>query len=99
MTTSALTRPGQRDRLIMKFPQIDWRLAFALTCIACVGGMMLYSAAGQSWQPWAAAHLVRFGLCFVLMLALSLIDLRVWFVLSYPIYGLALLLLIAVPII
>ena len=99
MTTSAQTRPGQRDRLIMKFPQIDWRLAFALTCIACVGGMMLYSAAGQSWQPWAAAHLVRFGLCFVLMLALSLIDLRVWFVLSYPIYGLALLLLIAVPII
>jgi rod shape determining protein RodA len=99
MTTSALTRPGQRERLVEKIPQIDWRLAFGVASIACVGGMMLYSAAGQSWQPWAAAHLVRFGLCFVLMLGLSLIDLRVWFVLAYPIYGLALLLLVAVPII
>ena len=68
MTTSALTRPGQRDRLIMKVPEIDWRLAFGLICIAGVGAMMLYSAGGQSWQPWAASHLIRFGICFVLML-------------------------------
>lgn len=99
MTSSALTRPGQRDRLIMKIPEIDWRLAFMLACIAGVGAMMLYSAGGQSWTPWAAAHLTRFGICFALMLALSLIDIRVWFVLSYPVYGVALLLLVAVPVI
>lgn len=99
MTTSALTRPGQRDRLIMKVPEIDWRLAFGLICIAGVGAMMLYSAGGQSWQPWAASHLIRFGICFVLMLVLSLIDIRIWFVMSYPTYGIALLLLLAVPII
>ena len=42
---------------------------------------------------------MRFGLCFVVMLVLALIDLRVWFVLAYPIYGLAFMLLLAVPVI
>ena len=99
MTTSAISRPGQRERLSMKLPEIDWRLALALCCIAGVGTMMLYSTAPLSWKPWAGPHLIRFGLCFALMLVLSLIDIRVWFVLSYPIYVLALLLLVAVPVI
>ena len=99
MTSSAISRPGQRERLTMKLPEIDWRLALALCCIAGVGTMMLYSTAPLSWKPWAGPHLIRFGLCFALMLVLSLIDIRVWFVLSYPIYVLALLLLVAVPVI
>ncbi|MEW6599250.1 MAG: rod shape-determining protein RodA [Pseudomonadota bacterium] len=99
MTSSALTRPGQRERISMKLPEIDWRLAFMLCCITGLGTMMLYSAAGSSWTPWALPHIVRFGLCFVVMLVLALIDLRVWFVLAYPIYGLAFMLLLAVPVI
>ena len=99
MTSSAISRPGQRERLTMKLPEIDWRLALALCLIAGVGTMMLYSTAPLSWKPWAGPHLIRFSLCFVLMLVLSLIDIRVWFVLSYPIYVVALLLLIAVPVI
>ncbi len=99
MTSSAISRPGQRERLTMKLPEIDWRLALALCCIAGVGTMMLYSTAPLSWKPWAGPHLIRFSLCFVMMLILSLIDIRVWFVLSYPIYAVALLLLVAVPLI
>eukprot|EP01039_Chlorochromonas_danica_P013822 gene13822-16058_t len=86
----------------MKLPEIDWRLALALCCIAGVGALMLYSCASPtplSWKPWAGPHLMRFGVCFFLMLVLSLIDIRVWFVFSYPLYVLALLLLIAVPVI
>jgi rod shape determining protein RodA len=99
MTSSAISRPGQRERLSMKLPEVDWRLAFVLVCIAGVGTMMLYSAAPLSWKPWAGAHLIRFGMCFMLMLVLAMIDIRVWFVLSYPLYGLALLLLAAVPVV
>ena len=40
---------------------------------------MLYSVAGGSWEPWAAKHLIRFGVCLVMMLGLALVDLRVWF--------------------
>ena len=96
MTASALTRPGQRERLPSKLGEIDWRLAGLTAIIAGVGAMMLYSVAGGSWEPWAAKHLLRFAACFLLMLVLSLVDLRVWMSLAYPVYAVALILLICV---
>jgi rod shape determining protein RodA len=99
MTVSALTRPGERDRLIVKFSEIDWLFVLVLALIAGVGSLMLFSIAGSSWEPWAAKHASRFGICVVLMLALAMVDLRVWFALAYPIYGLGLLLLIAVELV
>jgi len=99
MTASALTRPGQRERISEKLTEIDWRLALVLTAIAGLGGMILYSAAGNSWGPWADKHLIRYGLCLLVMLGLSLVGLRVWFAAAYPTYVLALLLLLLVPVI
>jgi rod shape determining protein RodA len=99
MTVSALTRPGQRDRLTVKLSEIDWRLAGLLVFIAGVGAMMQYSIAGGSWEPWAANHLERFFPLFGLMIVLALIDLRVWYSLAYPTYAIALLMLLAVPVI
>jgi rod shape determining protein RodA len=99
MTASALTRPGERDRLIVKIGQIDWVFCFLVCAIAGVGGMMLFSIANAHWEPWAAKHLIRFGLCLVLMLGLCLIDIRVWFASAYPVYLVALLLLMAVPVV
>jgi len=99
MTSSALTRPGQRERLSEKLTEIDWRLALVLTAIAGLGGMILYSAAGNNWGPWADKHLIRYGLCLLVMLGLSLIGLRIWFAAAYPTYALALFLLLLVPVI
>ena len=96
MTASALTSPGERDRITVKFAQMDWTLTFLLCLLAACGGLMLYSIAGGSWKPWAGAHLGRFALYLGLMLGLALIDLRVWFAVAYPIYGFCLLLLVAV---
>ena len=99
MTVSALTRPGERDRLIVKIGEIDWIFCLTLCLIAGAGAVMLFSIAGSSWTPWAAPHLIRFGLFFAIMIVLSLIDLRVWFALAYPIYGIGLLLLVAVDLV
>lgn len=96
MTVSALTRPGERDRLVVKLSEVDWLFSLALCLIAGAGALMMFSIAGSAWEPWAAKHLIRFGLCFALMIALAMIDLRVWFALAYPIYGVGLLLLVAV---
>ena len=96
MTASALTRPGQRERLSTKLAELDWRLALLLAAIAGIGSMMLYSVANSSWDPWADQHLMRFGICFVIMLVLAMVDLRVWFAIAYPLYVLGLLLLVAV---
>lgn len=98
MTVSALTRPGERDRLVVKIAEIDWLFALALCLIAGAGALMMFSIAGSSWDPWAAKHLIRFGLCFFLMIGLAMIDMRVWFTLAYPIYGIGLLLLVAVEV-
>ncbi len=96
MTVSALTRPGERDRLTVKFAAIDWVFCLVLCLIAGTGALMMFSIGGSSWQPWAANHLIKFGIFFTLMICLALIDLRVWFAAAYPIYGVGLVLLLAV---
>jgi rod shape determining protein RodA len=93
---SAISRPGERDRTSRRFAEIDWNLAIMLCLIAGAGALMLFSIANSSWEPWAAKHLIRYGLCFAFMIALAMVDLRLWFALSYPVYGLALALLVCV---
>eukprot|EP01035_Chromulina_nebulosa_P008487 gene8487-11507_t len=95
-TCGGLTRPGERDRLIVKFAEIDWTFCLILCLIAGAGGMMMFSAAPNSWEPWAAPHLIRFGIAFIVMIVLAMVDLRLWFTLAYPIYAVALFLLVCV---
>jgi len=99
MTVSALTRPGERDRLIVKLANVDWTFALLLSIIASIGGVMLYSIAGGEWWPWAAPHLIRYAGCLVLMVILAMVDLRVWFALAYPVYAIGVLLLAAVDVV
>ncbi len=96
MTSSAINRPGERERLSSKLGQIDWSLVALLCAIAGIGTLLLYSVAGMAWSPWANKHLALFAVCVVLMLVLSLVNVRLWFTLAYPIYGMAFMLLLAV---
>ena len=99
MTVSALTRPGERDRLIVKLSEIDWLFCFVLTLIAGAGALMMFSIAGSNWQPWAANHLIKYAIFFVLMIALAMVDLRVWLALAYPVYVIGFVLLLAVAVV
>jgi len=99
MTDSAISRPGERERLTVKLGEIDWVLAALLAAIAAVGALMLYSIAGGSWGPWADRHAILFAVCFLAMIALAVTDLRVWFALAYPIYAVGLLLLLAAAVV
>ncbi len=94
MTDSALTRPGERDRLSVKLKQVDWRFVGLLCAIAGAGALMLYSVGG-GWSPWAGDHLMRFTAFLAVALVLALVDVRWWFAIAYPLYALALLLLVA----
>ena len=96
MTASALTRPGERDRLIVKFSEIDWTFCLCLCLIAGAGALIMFSAADLSWTPWAAPHLIRFAVFFVMMIVMAMLPLRVWFLAAYPVYVVALILLVGV---
>ncbi len=96
MTASALTRPGERDRLSTKVSELDWRLVGLLCVVAFVGTAMLYSIAGGEWQPWAIKHAIRFGLLLVVMLALAMLHPKWWFRAAYPLYAVLLLLVLMI---
>ncbi|HEX5079354.1 MAG TPA: FtsW/RodA/SpoVE family cell cycle protein, partial [Geminicoccaceae bacterium] len=81
-----------------KLRLLNWPFVGFVILIALVGYAMLYSAGGGSHAPWAWRHGVRFGLGFTAMLVVALIDVRLWFRLAYPIYGVALLGLVAVDV-
>ncbi len=84
--------------LLEKLRLLNWPFAAVVVLVALIGYGMLYSAAGGSHEPWAWRHSVRFAIGLVLMLAIALTDVRVWFRWAYAIYGVALLGLIAVEI-
>jgi rod shape determining protein RodA len=63
-----------------------------------VGFVMLYSAAGGDFDPWADRQMVRFAVGLVLMLSVAVVDIRIWLRYAYLIYAGALALLVAVEI-
>jgi rod shape determining protein RodA len=82
--------------LVDKMFEINWGLILLITIIACAGFAMLYSVAGGNLSPWADKQIIRFVIGFAILVAVALIDIRVWMSLAYPAYGVSLLLLIGV---
>ena len=77
---------------------LQWGLVLLVGSIAGIGFAMLYSAANGSLQPWASRQMTRFAIALVAMVAAALIDIRYWFRSAYWIYGIALLLVVAVDV-
>jgi rod shape determining protein RodA len=84
--------------LLEKLRLLNWPFVAVVILIGLIGYGMLYSAAGGSYEPWAWRHSVRFAVGVILMLAIALTDIRIWFRWAYAIYGAALVGLIAVEI-
>lgn len=93
-------RSRSRDGMnaLEKLKAISWPFLILVTLVACVGFVSLYSAASGSIDKWAAPQMARFAFGMVGLIVTALIDIRVWMRLSYPIYILSLLLLVAVDI-
>ena len=84
--------------MVEKIRQLNWGMAFLIALIAAIGFAALYSAAGGRMDPWAGKHLIRFGVCFLIMLAVALTDIRIWLRFAYVFYAGALLMLLAVDV-
>ena len=82
-----------------KLLEVNWGLVLLICMIGLAGIAMLYSVANAHFQPWALRQIGHFTLGLIVMLAASVIDIRVWMSLAYPAYGFALLLLVAVDVV
>jgi rod shape determining protein RodA len=87
---------GRELRLMGKLRTLNWPLVGMIVFICCIGFALLYSVAGGSLDPWAERQMTRFAVGMLILLAVALVDIRIWFQLAYPIYGISLLLLVAV---
>jgi len=98
-----MTALGLNEPAPVSFPEkvwrINWGLVLVLTAIAAVGVVALYSAAGGRFEPWAARHGIRYAGALGLMLIVALIHPKVWLALAWPIYLIAMLLLVAVDVV
>jgi rod shape determining protein RodA len=81
-----------------KLMEVNWGLVLLITLLACAGFATLYSVAGGHFHPWALPQIERFLVGLIVMVAVAVIDIRMWMSLAYPAYGLALLLLVAVDV-
>lgn len=97
MTSLALGTPAPPS-FAERIWRINWGLVLVLTAIAGIGVLALYSAGGGRLDPWAARHAVRYGAALGLLLITALIHPKVWLALAWPIYIVAMLLLIAVDV-
>ena len=79
----------------MRFWQLNWFLILLICALATIGFVMLYSAGGGNYSPWAERQMVRFGVGIVLMLCIALTDIRFWLRYAYVFYAVVLILLVA----
>lgn len=98
----AIWQDGDPDRespsMATKIFGLNWLLLMLLGLVVLVGVAMLYSAANGDWDPWASRQAVRFGMGLSLLFFCALVDIRIWLRAAYPLYGLALLLLVVVEV-
>jgi rod shape determining protein RodA len=95
----SFSRRNPEMALRQKIWQVNWGLVVVTSLIAVVGFAMLYAAASGSWDPWASRQMVRFAACLAVMVAVALVDIRVWFRYAFPIYFAALALLVVVEVV
>lgn len=90
---------NRRLGLTEKLVQLHWPIVVLLLLVGIFGYFLLYSAGGGAHGPWAWRHGVRLAVGLVVMLALALVDPRIWYRAAYPTYAIVLALLVAVELI
>lgn len=99
MTATALSG-GASNTLFERFRKLNWTIITVLCALACVGVMMHFSVSSGAWTDMPLTHGIRFVLAMtVVIIAALLLDARFWLAIAYPLYAVALILLIGVELV
>lgn len=95
---SGLGLKGPEMTIKEKLCHVSWLFVLAITAVASVGFIMLYSAAKGDLEPWASKQIIRFSIGFIMMLTIAMVDIRKWLKYAGFIYFISFALLVAVEI-
>ncbi len=84
--------------ILQKILSLSWSLVGLITTVACIGFMVLYSAAQGNLEPWADKQIIRFLMFLPVMILIAIIDIKFWFKLSYVFYFIVLAALVVVEV-
>ncbi|MCB2049334.1 MAG: rod shape-determining protein RodA [Novosphingobium sp.] len=73
-----------------------WGVIIPLMLLVMLGAAVLYSAAGGSWTPYAASHLLRFFVFLAMAIVISRFPANFYQKMAYPAYGGVIALLVLV---
>ncbi|MSP51055.1 MAG: rod shape-determining protein RodA [Alphaproteobacteria bacterium] len=99
MTIRESLRPPVELTLWQRFLAVNWLFVGVVLVIVGIGFAMLYSIARGTTDTWVLKQSVRFVLGAAVMFAGALTDFRFFYRYAYPIYAVALALLVAVDIV
>ncbi|GBQ24111.1 rod shape-determining protein RodA [Acetobacter estunensis NRIC 0472] len=91
-----LLRAEPSFRIFSKLWQVSWLYVLLICALAGVGYVALYSAGGGSARPFAGPQAMRFGFGMVTMITLAMLPPRILTKLAIPLYGMSIVLLVAV---
>jgi rod shape determining protein RodA len=81
---------------ITKIKNLPWLMVLLIIFIALLGIMMLYSAANGNMHPWALKQAIRLGVGLVVMIIVSMVEMRHWILSAYSFYIITLIMLVLV---
>lgn len=96
---SLFSESDSRMRLSLpaRFLRLHWPLFALIAAVATVGFFMMHSV-GRGQAPWAQQQMTRFFIGCGLMVAIALVDVRVWRKLAYVAYAAGIAGLVAVDV-
>lgn len=81
---------------IAKVFALNWALIVAITAIAAIGWLMLYSIAGGDIDQWAMPQIKRFGMGMALLFVVAFVPIWFWRSVSGAAYAVSMVLLLIV---
>lgn len=83
---------------ISKLQQMHSNLIGCIAVLACLGFMMMFSAAGGSFSPWATRQMAHFFFAFLLLLLMAFMPSQFLLRYAYIIYALCLIALVGIEV-
>lgn len=96
---TALSIGSSPNTIFDRFRKLNWGIITILVALAFVGVLMHFSVSSGAWTEMPLTHGMRFAvLLTILLLSAMFLDTRFWLAIAYPLYAMALLLLVGVEV-